>query len=1254
MRIYVLIAIMVLLLTIPSASGMAAFQSTGTGASPSQMNYDFQDMPAGSQPANKSWIHFYPQGYQGGLKYGVINTSLGNGLNIYSHTGSGAAYLEMDMNFTPSMTVSMNFSWNTASMLSLTEDHLFFNSSGHRLFDVKFGPYIEEMMDISNSTSTTQAGNQPVHNSMLRFSVSFYRDHPHVATITLEKSGAGIATFPLKAMYTAQTGSNLTVGIGGAYSNLTVFNLSVNDNSPAYVPEYGGALHYNETSFTLARGLRASEKPALHPYLDTQLNSVVYYSSARRIAAYNYYNSTSSNLTGNISIDAGGTFTKGELYYWTSNGTVDLVGVNASTLSAGTWDTGIYLGGSVNALFRNSTVMFYNTTGNWARYNLESGSISQGVFGGFSGHDYALLSLVLNGSIIRGTALSGNGTHELRFSSSFTSPSNGSFSILGIPAVSGPASACMFEPGQGTSSIISLSGDSSARYVAEADGNVAISPLSAQFSSVLSVVGNTTMISAGSRMYLLNASGSLYSTGMTLPAGNYSVSLSEGGWSMVALSGRTAHVYYRNSTIPVSTSGIKIIGKSSYLLSSTGDVNFTVESSTGYMIQLQSPFLSMRQKDQASFTINSTSLPGGPENAYVNATNEAGMNDSINVTLIIDNYIPHLSTDPVNSSYISGNTAVNYTISDGAGIRTVNITSPGASESYAPDSSSFTLSPGSATGEYNITFHVTDSYGIGSSLAVTYFIVGYNSTSGLNLWNHEYLDTGKLDLSWNSQNNVSSYSVEAMGLSENITDVTASNHTALATGNGNFTVYLHATLLSGRTVLLAEDNITVMDYSPGISFSRMPHGVYSFTGDSARNSFGTEISSNVSASISAKVMSPGNRSIFLLHGNRRLNLSFARHSMLLRANGTYTVVVNATSPSGTESSESVHIEVNNTVPESPYTGNTSIYTNGTSVYIPLDINADLSYSASISKGNMSGSLSTYSGVEASLVWGNGTYALNITDSSQSGNYNTSIIKVYHYQAKPVINYSVKRKVMDTASTLLKYSFSDMVPMKPASITMNGNPVNISMNGSVMLHFTHNGIYNISIHGEDVCGNQNTTGTISVNVSYYIQPGHVWISSTKSGGVYKFHVHFSGNGLSRSSISWYIGGNKVSSGSSFSSSLPVGIHRVTAVVKYQGRTSRVGKQVVVLGYTPVLLIPAAIVPYAAYRKAFSNTDEDEISGIMEKFRGRPFREAVKEARKSRIRPSVMRKQARRLESRGTIVIATDPDGARFIMAPDEKR
>ena len=201
-----------------------------------------------------------------------------------------------------------------------------------------------------------------------------------------------------------------------------------------------------------------------------------------------------------------------------------------------------------------------------------------------------------------------------------------------------------------------------------------------------------------------------------------------------------------------------------------------------------------------------------------------------------------------------------------------------------------------------------------------------------------------------------------------------------------------------------------------------------------------------------------------------------------------------------------------------------------------------------------------------------------------------------------------------------------------------------------------GVYDYSAMAINTAG-YKYTGRYSMeyNNTLYIAPITTVSSAVinEKNGIY--YLNIKGNNTGNATVAWYINGRYSGSGTELNEKLPVGIDKLSAKIRYDGKTYPVEKTVIVLGNIPYIVgavgIGAIITIFAIETFYFNNTNIDDI---IENSYGKSMKEVIKAGRKKRVSSRRIKYRLKALSTEGKISIARDLDNKKYVMANKRKK
>lgn len=1246
-RLIAIITVMLLIVIIPVHSSA----STEPMVQKSFDYYNFTSLSPGTVPASDSTFALSDKGASTGFNTTIMPGVGMNGLDVAAqHYGKWSALVTSIRNVSGGSNISILFSWNNRQSSSLTGDYVILENSTSTLLNITFGPASGYEMKVAGNQKSNIIGTEPPMNMLEKLSIFIPQDSS-LAYFELENNSFSGKVFPV-IFNTVNTGNldNLSLGIGGQYCNLTMYNISYSNSIPKSIVS-----NYTGSGYSITSGPTTS----LHLYgnysgeqvIAKNVNSIIFPGLNGSLFRYNYYN-------GSLALIYNNTY---------ANGT--------EWISSASWGSNYYFiisNGSSFAFITINTenLSLYQQKVNYslpARFlvQYDSGIISilgyAGIIDLFNRTDPGnILNLNLLGS--NGTsgsiALVQSSTHRSSIRPEYFDDSTASYYRYSINTASGAvvlvsskANSPYFSNPKvmGYSStpveIVSMldSTTTGTQALMGSNGTVVLPSTSNSTTFQASEAGRF-LVSGPSFYYGLNDSGVEYTTSIAYLHG-------QKVWyngSYGIISGTSGNVLFNSSTSSLySPYKISITGNSSYSLTGTQYLDFNVSSGLQYTARLEFGNASVTVKNSERFLINSSRITNGRYVLNVTGINVAGYSGKFNSVIYIDNGVPEFNVSLNQSGFVSNTTSVSYSLNWSIGISSVNVSYLGNTYSLTGSNGRFPLLTGNFNGMMNLSFGVMDNFGKTFYYNYSENVIWNNPANfSLNIWNGEYLNNTSLNLKWSSLSYVKYYSLNVFSglVWNNMTEYT--NHTKLLLKNANYKIAVYANLLNNSSEKIANANITVINYAPGISLKRSTDSQYSFFGNSVNSTFSMNATTNVSSIISANIYSPNGTLVLHEQAVNTLNLTVKADQAGFKENGTYYLNIIATGLSRLNSSTSLSFRVNNTVPVNPVLTGSKFYTNTSTVNIGHD-----SYPNSILSIGINGFTLQYSVNSNGLVSlsnGTGTYNFTLTVYSGSMNYNTTSFSVYYYTEPPEILYSIPSQYLNnTADLNLSVAFRDPVPVKSLRI-VPGNHSAIKENpnaGKYVIHFNSDGNYSVSIEAVDNCGNYNNT-TFSVQVNYYPSIRALNFGSTDLIILQDLTAKIEGSNTGNMSETWYVNGREIGSGISLVTSLPFGVDNVTLTVTDGNRSASVSKNVVSSGpYIPAIAV-IGLVALSVYRRYSGTEDPEKIMEYLKGCSGIKVRAILKLGKKAGLRRTAVNARMELLVSENKAVFALDPDGEKY--------
>jgi hypothetical protein len=1232
----------IFLITMPAALGSLHDPSE---ASVSQTHdfYDFSSLAVGSTPTGNSWIDFKTVNDTPKFAYSIKNTAYGNALHITSCSDTIQSYLDMQINYSMPVSVSFYFMWNDSSPSIYKFNRIFFMEGSTDIFEYSFGVRNNAL----SSGFNTSAGDDvssfvPEHNDLYRANVSF---DPSVGEMSFEirNENTGNTSFPMFFNgITPAKNSNLSILFGGLISAIYVYNLTVENSPENTLPENtAGNLDYISNSSIISSGYSPYDGNETHPFLDIPLNTVIYVLENGSVAGYNYFDHSSYIISeySNGSFQDIETLQSGYSYevLWFQAGGLLLRDIDTMNLSVRNESFSGDFSGFYSLLSYNDTVL-YNSSGYLYDISMsEPGDIfsSQVLPGG-----YSILSISQGSQALDLSSTDGNRIIDYTVALPSLSASETGESYTGNYWV-GFDIASYVEGNYGVMSIIRSSGISLNGDLLTPSGHPYYIP--GGFSVLGSGSSSTILINGTSSFMIIG--NNTYGTNMELPSGSRSIYFASNASVGVDITNDTITVLHVNadyfSDYRDRINGITTYMNQGFVFNVTSMIPYTITSYLGNktFVTGETDFLA----------INLTDISSGHKVLESGIHNAAGYSSYFNYSFVVDNGIPVVSITPLNGSYVAQNATFNVSVTDTVPIDYVNVTLLNHTVTYY--SGSFVISPElySFTGELNITIFIMDNLGHNFT---RYFIfkVMNESVNGFswNLNSQNYLSSGNLSLMWVPIANITRYSVIFSGvLNETFTTSSAQLNVTLA--NGDYSVEMVGYLRDGLTTILGRSNITVITYRPGIAIKTGNESYYSFHGNSLNSTFNMTVSSNITSMITVKGILPNGTNFLRLRGNSFISVTIGK-SFQYNSNGVYSFAITAESLSGTWNSTVFNINVNNTVPVLPVMKGI-IYTNQSALELPFNIIGGVNYTAFITHNGTPVEIENLTGSTLDLIAGQGTYSINFTAFSISGNHASSLMVVDFYFDPPVISMQISSiSLIDNNFTLIHYEINDSVPLQ--NITLHENNISREIplgnnSGNIKIDFAHNGNYSFYITALDMCGNMNSSYPHNVSVQYYdnITGSNIRISIV--GNSANLESVELGNYSDNLQFAWYLNGKYEGNSSTINLNLPYGYSNVTLMIRYNGKTLEVSRKVLTLGWIPEIAAMAAITGTLSIRTFRIRRKMKKAMDLVISSKGKSVKDVVVAGKKTGIPGSAVKKAAAKLASAGKISFDRDLDNNLYI-------
>ncbi|MCL5438114.1 MAG: hypothetical protein M1148_02835 [Candidatus Thermoplasmatota archaeon] len=1213
----------------------------GTNSVPavSGMSYNFSGMHTGAFPSNNSWARFSLED-RSHITASVDGSGTAKGLVVTCDYFYRSSYFWMNMSLGLNATVSIDFSWNTNSSHSLTEDSISMFYGNIQAGNISFGPEKGYSTLVSDGSGVHNLGPQPTVNRRYQITASLSGSGGNAILFTIS-SGSSTESLPQKMSGLQNYAGRLGLRIGGRYSNLTVYSVKVSNDSffpypvSAGMPS-GASIQDRNLSLNQARDSAFA--------VDTRLNSLVYAGTGGTVRVLNYFNGTDRVLLHppeGFSMDRAWSGYHGGTFYITESNmsTLMFYSVSSSNLSCRLDGMISHNTSGINIFRCNNTVGILGPhldLGIWQISPSQSRETSQLSLS--SGQDTSLLSAATegayaqflteyNGTVYRHNVSLCNGTetvsqNRLQYEiSEVFSPRyyNGSMAS-GWETATG---TLIVFYGRGYHEIPSING--TLGYIASC--------------------GNRTSVTTSTGVYVLgNSSSTRYSNGLP----------SKG--SFLALPG--------GCMLEIENGTLVLLGEpfafSSDRISLTVPGDFTARGISRIVLNVSTPldYVSSLSLDGKYFsssgdaiTFNSSEFPDNAYAGVVFVRNLAGYQSEKTVNISVDNRGPLLIMSPSSGTYVSGSQEMYYNISSRYGVSSIVASYLSRTVTLAAGGGHFSLGLVNFSGNFSMTVRSTDLLGESNTQVFAYTAIPANfSGFHLNIRNGSYLNSTVRKLTWKPVNWTSEYVIHLGGRSSEFYYSTNGSAT-VRLPEGRDYIAISGKLLDGRTVALCNITVIVIAYSPHLEYSMTGDSEYSFYGNSENNSMVFNVSSNVSSAIRIDVTNPDGSTVLERYSNNSSEITVGEYCPGFSMNGIYMISVLAFTPSGTYSRISENITVNNTVPVAPFNSFTYYTRNGT-VNIPLQRAGYMRYSIEQDHNGIWTSLQPHG--ETVREAGQGIYRITVEEITRSGNTNSSSIGIYYYNRSPSLAHlSFPPTLTYTSEAYLNYSILDAAPLLHMAVTSSRAGVNVSTagySGNLSLLIPDNGIFSFNLSVEDRCGNE-ANFTFNITDRYYVSISESSIASEIIGSTGTFSVRMQGNIGHEPHIQWYVNGNPAGQGQTISTNLAYGGSQVEAVLSFNGVTLVDRTSVFCMGFIPEVVIAVSGIIYAAFWSLTRNNDNDVLLRILSDMRGRSLKDIFRAARKARFRSSSTRKAVRSLVESGVFCVSSDLSGKLYLMPSD---
>ncbi len=1234
MKLPVLLLVAILASTIPfHAPHAISPQAFSPEEGQTTLAYNFSSLPAGGIPANNSWISFGMSGSDN-ISYSIQSYGGFNGLNIRTDSYTLDSYLNMSVSVPAGYSMTVNFSWSDQQNGAFTEDNILFgNASAAACTDVRFGPYNGfHTQIIHDSGILYQEGNLPFSSDVISMDqVNF----PNSAEYCI-LSPAGGDSFPVPLSMQALSGK-LFLSVGGEISNLTIYSISLQkEQSFAFsTAQVGGHPVYSSIPAYL-RPVADWNASLVMP----EVNSIFIPCYNGTLFDFNYENMTFFRLESAPLHDQGYSFIESFRH-----------GDSACFLFS--WTGGSYL----ISLWGNLSARIYYYSG-----SLDATSVVFGMDSNFSafskmGIQHFSYSFKPEGntslpSFLRNYTLLATCMESGQFSAFLTDFSSGyKLTVDRSGAINLTADTFPKAQFSGIVSIVSttVSNSNSTSVLALAENDSALNSQMLYYAGVLIFPSRGTVAALPGTEILASPFGMVdLASGMfiniTMNSRAINSAFGDNGSGTICVVAGTV-VYVLNARLPTPVQGsLSFRSPGNLLLRGNSTIDLPVNSTSPYTTTLSIDGEIFRSNSPLVH-VNTSSIPSGNYTSVISIGNLQGFLLNASVLARVDHYSPLFTLSAGNYSYVSNGSVIYYNITDPWMIKILSASYDGKTLNL--NSTGYVnLSGIDVPGYVYLNFTARDCFGY--EFHFSYVLDGEviskeNFTTSLRSGNisASYENISWTNLSW------AQYYVVKVGSADSIIH---SNFTMLNLNEGNQTVSLYGVSFSGQTVLLRSAWINVIGYPPLLNLVLPVINCYSFFGNSPNNSLDIDAWTNITSTIMVKVIHQG-VTLFSMKFSDSANFSFGPEDPVFSINGNYTVLVNATSPSGTFAVRSFFLRVNNTIPSAPELPQ-ALYSNTTTLHMSLP--GIYRYSVILTSGNFTGTENFSTGNMSVLFpYINERYTVTVWRYSDSGNSNYSSVVALAYDFRPEISLRASSSTLIASPFVnLTYSLSDPVPPATVLLMENGRSVeNLSTaSGNVDVHLESNGIYNFTIMALDLCGNFNMSENVTIQNLYFSDVTSASIGSSSLFSAWEFTAGLEGVITPEVQVQWYVNGKYAGKSTVLSVDLPIGRSSIELVVLFDGRSYASRTTVENYGYLPLVAPASAFLCWIALFAFYGKRSDEQITALIMGSMGKPLKEVSRKAARTGYNRLAFRRTLNRLKSHHRIAVLDDPDGNLYVMEP----
>lgn len=1244
MRRSIIIGILVMLIVtvLPLTAGTPGTPATRTN---SQYNLDFSSYPVGSYPANLSWVNFHNVDTNQYSTMSVIGSKYGNGLleSTQAYHNLSSAFLDIGMSSFSDFTLKITFTWSKNSNYAETGDNIILENNSRNLMQYKFGPYYNNSLYLTGKKNLELGAEPPISN-LYTLQITGCEQNGAIYTgIAPGFNQTSHTPIMLKDSFYGLS-KNYSILIGGGFSNLTIYNIYLENNVSGFNTTRAGQDEpYNETNLSSVYFPGLNSSLDAKPVVDWEDNSILYATKEMgpKIYSYNFYNNSQR-----VILDLGATQkllatagTSSDGYFLVGNDTGSVIynyDYNSGFLESYSLNLSPNQGSRIYPV--RDSIFIQSENGSVFVYNLTSRLLHSGFT--FKQGTYPLQSWTQGTSLI--TQLYSNSTGKL---SSFEVNPNGnleniSSTYLGevdfLPSFSHAkteslSSASSLELGVHTQFIFAMAGESFLPIV-----------LGPNF-SILDNAGTSFYIRNSSGVYIQER-GYLNLTNINGNSQflNFDQNLTKG----LSVCNRTITIYSKSGE-PFSPDNISMSiavpdvlrGNASIAYSISSRVNYTVNATLGGRSLVLSG-------GYANFSTSGFS--NGTYLFSMTATNIAGYSSTFEKTITVDNYHPIVTPYPANGSLVLSYSRIRFAISNISGeVHTNAIGSGGFSLNFSGDAFNITA-PGSR-GRFNLSLIVVDQFGLSYRFSFGFHVEALNiSAYSTNIKPGAYLPIGNINLSWTGAAFASSYKVTIVSNNYGFSVNTLHNFTNLDLPSGFLVLYVNATGSSCNTVQLVNESFTVQDFDPSLSVRRTHGEYFSFYGDSPNSSLDLMARTNVTSRFWVNSTGPMTNDTVYSGNGTFFNFSINRNIGLFRENGLYNISVTAKEMSGRLSTYSFKISVNNSIPRL-LANNSALYFNKSYAPLPIRLEPNATYWY-VPSWNLLDNISlttpfiTLNNLSTTIVLGARTVW---------GNFNMTSLRLFYSNEHPGIYFNVSPgQLVWSKNITITYSITDPVNLSRVTLTINNRTESLgeAQNGTVQYTVDRDGTFNFTLAVSDLCGNTNTSETLEANSYYFPQIMDLKPHAAVFMGIVHLSSGLVGNNLESVNMTWSTGGKVIGEGSGLWTFVLPGSHTFVLKVQYHSVTVTKEQKVFTLGFLPELSAGIIIAIVILYRKYAGKPDSQVSRELVNGNLGKSRKEVYRIARKTGIRAVTLDETIKEMQKSDEVALLKDPDGTVYIMDP----